>query len=597
MNISYFNSIFYLLGVLSLAVSFFLYKKSDKKLTGFTWVVLIIIMLNCFHCLTAPVFDLVNLPVNLITVGLVDYAVSAVFWYQIIKKKEIQKYSFSWMDGLFAFGLICFLVVFTMVRFGGLNFNINFLVADAACHFRETMDFINTQTLNSMYYEFLNNGLFISMLGPLTTVEYYYKFFVLSEIINLGLSATVIYGICRRKTDNIFIQFMACVVSAIYVVGYPLNSAIFGFVYLGMCITVIGAIYIVVDMYLEDEINEKICIFMMMIGCLGVALGYVLFAPIVFIAVCLCIFYKQKKNGKLVSWNTIIKCLITFLIPCVLCILYTYMSIFSEDNTVSQAMTNEGGIYRNLYSNFVLFLPGIIAGYILAIKRKKPNFSSVLAPLTLTYTVILGVKVLNGTSSTYYFFKMYYLLWLIALVLVFESLVLLERQAKIVVSTFVFMWCGFCALNVLDLESKIRQKSPLMSEYDTVCWYVNVVSYNLGNILQQQAPFCDNRVEIYHFVEQELIGKEDALVPMAGEWVEDLWYQAITNQRYGGWGVGDPTEWFSYYHSSGAEYVFVNKHSSLYLIEQDFFESLDKVFENEIGFVAKYAPNPKYLTQ
>lgn len=597
MNISYFNSIFYLLGVLSLMVSFFLYKKSEKKLTGITWIVLIIIMLNCFHCLTAPVFDLVNLPVNLITVGLVDYAVSAVFWYQIIKKKEIQKYSFSWLDGFFTIGIVGFLVLFTMFRFGGTALNVNFLVADAACHFRETMDFINSQSLNTMYYEFLNNGLFISMLGPLTTVEYYYKFFVLSEILNLGLSAFIMYGICRRKTDNIFIHFLACVVSCIYLVGYPTNSTIFGFVYLGMCITVIGAIYIVIDMYLEDEINEKICIFMMMIGCLGVALGYVLFAPVVFIAVCLCIFYKQKKNGKLVSWNTIIKCLITFLIPCVLCILYTYRSIFNEDNTVSQAMTNEGGIYRNLYSNFVLFLPGICVGFVLAIKRKKLSFSVFLAPLTLLYTIYLGIKVLGGTSSTYYFFKMYYLLWLIALVLVFESFVLLEKQARIIVSLSVFMWCGLCVLNVADVEGRIREKSPLMSEYDTVCWFVNIVSYNCGNIFQQQAPFCSDRVEIYHYVEQELIVKEDALVPMAGEWVEDLWYQAITNQRYGGWGVGDPTEWFSCYHSSGAEYVFVNKHSSLYVVEQDFFESLDKVFENEIGFVAKYAPNPKYIVQ
>ncbi len=53
-----------------------------------------------------------------------------------------------------------------------------------------------------------------------------------------------------------------------------------------------------------------------------------------------------------------------------------------------------------------------------------------LAPYTLLFALYLFLKTVNGQASTYYFYKIHFLLWLIALVLVYYAVVYAEKADK-----------------------------------------------------------------------------------------------------------------------------------------------------------------------
>lgn len=86
-----------------------------------------------------------------------------------------------------------------------------------------------------------------------------------------------------------------------------------------------------------------------------------------------CIFVKQWKMHKLVSRDTVVTCLAVFLIPCILGFVYTYAGVFKDGVTVSSAIVNEGACYRDLFSNFVIYIPLILFGFYAMCKKGDNN--------------------------------------------------------------------------------------------------------------------------------------------------------------------------------------------------------------------------------
>ena len=196
-------------------------------------------------------------------------------------------------------------------------------------------------------------------------------------------------------------------------------------------------------------------------------------------------------------------------------------------------------------------------------KKGDNNLVLFLAPYTFVFTLLLLWKTVTGKASTYYFYKIYFLLWLIAFVLVFYGVVYAQKQTRVLIT-------GCFIVSSYKAEA-----------------YNDLLHYNY--ITFWMPGYSKEKEELYHWVYNELLEQGEELVPMAGYWEDDLWYQAITNQRYYGWGQSDPnhTDYFNHLNDSGAEYILVLKDSQIYQDEQAYFDSLERIYDTEIGFVGK----------
>lgn len=165
-----------------------------------------------------------------------------------------------------------------------INLNIAYIMSDPAVHFRNAMDMINNGTVSSMCFASTNNALFISMFIPVVenTVNLY-RAFILSDIVMLMLSGGVIYILIERYMNKRVVMFIGLLLVGLYMGGYPLNNMLFGFNYLGMCVSLIGVLIYFLERFYNLEITDKLAFPILSMFFLSVSLCYSLFSPAVWI--------------------------------------------------------------------------------------------------------------------------------------------------------------------------------------------------------------------------------------------------------------------------------------------------------------------------
>ena len=87
MESSWIISVFFLISFIVLFLSVFMFKKTNEKINGIVWLVVSYILTIAFNALIAGVVNLVHIPVNILTVGIVDLIFAGGLWLFIILKK------------------------------------------------------------------------------------------------------------------------------------------------------------------------------------------------------------------------------------------------------------------------------------------------------------------------------------------------------------------------------------------------------------------------------------------------------------------------------------------------------------------------------
>ena len=317
---------------------------------------------------------------------------------------------------------------------------------------------------------------------------------------------------------------------------------------------------------------------------------YALFMPVTYLAIIFAIFLKQYRKKILISKDTVVTCLAVFLFPCISGLWYTYMDVFVKDDvSVGSAISAEGAIYRDLYSNFLPFLPLAIYGFVKLIQSRKNKMISWFAPFFAAFTLgMFGLAYHNRSVSTYYLYKDYYMLWLIVCALAFYGVYRMTKEARAVTACYIGTWAFVLLFYVSGLENRIYNNNNLFMDSIKGPQYNDLVCFNLNTM--KEPPYAEPRMAMAHYVYEELLetGKTDKPVPCAYNDDQFYWYEGVTNQRlsdYMYWKIGYDTVKENL--EENCDYVSVMIDSRIYVDNQEYFDSMEKVFENEIGFVAK----------
>lgn len=555
-----------------------------------TWLALIFVMIQCYHVFIAAVINVIHIPVNLVTFGIFDLVAAVYFWLPVYKKKETQKYIYGIVDVIFLILVVVAVVWFARNRYYGFHLSINYKTVDPAPRFREAMDFVNDQSISRMFYAQVVNGTMIELLAPFERVDYYYRFYVLSDVVQLLMSGVMFFGVIRKYIKGKFLAAAGVIASLIFLLGYPLNSTIYGFTYLGMSLTLVAMLFVVTDLFMEERLTKWFHIFLLMLGCHAMFQCYALFMPVTYLAIIFAIFLKQYRKKILISKDTVVTCLAVFLFPCISGLWYTYMDVFVKDDvSVGSAISAEGAIYRDLYSNFLPFLPLAIYGFVKLIQSRKNKMISWFAPFFAAFTLgMFGLAYHNRSVSTYYLYKDYYMLWLIVCALAFYGVYRMTKEARVVTACYIGTWAFVLLFYVSGLENRIYNNNNLFMDSIKGPQYNDLVCFNLNTM--KEPPYAEPRMAMAHYIYEELLetGKTDKPVPCAYNDDQFYWYEGVTNQR-----LSDYMYWKSDYDTfkenleENCDYVSVMIDSRIYVDNQEYFDSMEKVFENEIGFVAK----------
>lgn len=583
-------SCFYALSVSAFFYGFWTLRKTEKQLYGIVWIPVIVITLFCMQVFWAAFINFFKLPVNLITVGIFNCMTGGALILYIRKSGKKQRYLWEKDQLICLLLIIAFTITFVLRRFG-FNLELNFATVDPAAHFRDAMNVVNTQSVNNMFYASLNHALFIELLSPLKEVSEYYKFYILAESLHFMISGWMFYGLLQRHRKNLFVNISAIIATFLYMAGYPMNNTLYGFTYLGMGVSVIAYLIYMSDTYINGEIDEKFNLLFLMLGALGIFQSYMLYMPVVFFSIFFCISYKRWKDKCLFSIKTVIIQFTIFLLPCLIGLYYAFFGIFSGDVTVSSAISTEGGIYQDLFSNFLFLMPFAFLGIYYIIKKRKLQVLNFLLPIMSVFTIGMFYFGLNGKVSSYYFYKNYYLIWLLFFLLAFSGVVYLSGKGKEIVICVFMPWLLTLGLFASRLEFSLSVTHPLFVPEEKAGKVNDIYAANYR--LLQSDKYNSSKMELFQHVYTNYVDK-GIEIPLAGGEEDDFWYQAITNQRlsdhYEHW---KNKKLFFKTLKKNAAFVLVLYGSDIYVSNKKYFNKLQKVYENDSGFVASVSKGQK----
>lgn len=588
MNASIIASILYVAGFLSLYVAVFLLPKSGKKLNGVMWLILCLLAEMCWGAFAASIINLVRIPINIYSVGILYLISAVILGMKIHREKKIQKYEWSCLDILLSLAVFL-MIAFIVYRKAGPGMELIFFNSDAAVHLKNAVSLVLTQRLPVMYFAPFQLGLVLEVMMPAVKIYDFYKVFIVVDAAFLGIEVIFFFQFCREYLKNWRMKVIGIVMCVLYTAGYPMLSYLFTFYYWAIGVMLFGFAALLLRMYREGEVNRRYLVFLLMLCSNASVMCYMLTAPMVFIATFLGLAVIVKAEGKLITRENILLALKVFLLPTLLAIYYCLFEfLMKECLTAAEVISTDGGIYRELYMNFLLLLPLTAYTVIRAIHRKKVDENVIFFGTTCAFVLVLFVFAGFKLVSGYYFYKFYYPLWFFVFVLAVQGIEsLLEEQWEILAGLGVM-----CALLFVMHYGKLEQlvvlsKANFQEEYRADAFF-SLYDHNLNYLKLRGSTFPDEYMDICRYVVDELDQEGNVpLISSEDKYEKCFWYEALTGNdcsEYYAWRY-DFDEVEEKLDSGSTEIFAIFKDTEVFQKNKDYFSDFEVIYENSTGAV------------
>lgn len=462
-------NIIYILTSLALIISYLLLNKSEKKENLIHSVIISVILFLTYNIFITQVMFFVHLKSTLLNLAIVNIAFSAVFITKEIKTKTIQKYYINKLD-IIAVIIILGLAITIVIMNYGTNIAVKHAVTDAATHYFASDDFYRYSTLFSressdtikwlntpylMTGAYVNTGIFLKLFKGIIDETFFVKLYFIFDMFIWMLSGLLMYTALSTNFKNKKHQRLALVLTIFYMLAYQLNSLFAGFSYLGVGLDIIIGIIII----MKSEIKTNYKISSLFLLNLGIMFSYYYFAPVLFLAEFWYILATNKKqNIKIFSKQNIFEILIVLVIPGLIGVIYFIGYPLMQANNKAfdyvGAIATDGFIYKDLIMNIFPYLL-LSEVYIIYIAFKKKNtFIDKLLYLTVIFTLLIYMLMRLEFVSSYYYYKIYYMLFLVLTVSSYEILKIFVDKGKnvtIIVSGVLIIYSfGIFSAMILD---------------------------------------------------------------------------------------------------------------------------------------------------
>lgn len=478
-----------------LLIIFICIKKSDKKLNFLKVLVISLTLMLCYNIFICCAFSAIGIKSTLGNLAVINFITCTLLSIKIIKTKKIQKFYVRKTDVIFLVILLIVISIIGYFRFGIGFEKITYRTSDPSVHYMAAYEFYeNSMLLNKvdtnrllgfntmMPGSYVNIGLLFKIFEQASYKIY--EFFDLLLMFLIGGSFYFIISKKQKNNLNIVFQYL---LGFIYVLGYPLNSMIWGFSYLSLGLLIINVILLIIPKLFDKKINENLIIISSFLLTFGLFFSYYFFAPVLYAGIGIYILINIiKEKQKLFSKQNIINIFIILVLPTIIGLSYFILpGIINNSGTDLDAITAEGAIYRNLFGDFILFTPFVLYYIYNIICKKENNLAVIILILLVVFATILLIGGMFGKVSSYYFYKSHYVLWMLILVITYKSLEILnlQKETKVLSIIFIIFYIIISLYGVLRIGNFIMNRNSLFNPINSEQVLVNIFKENSGQVV------------------------------------------------------------------------------------------------------------------
>lgn len=429
--------IFYVISVWYLLIAFLGYKKKDKKISFISSVVYAMGLFFCYNVVVSYFISLFNVGGSLLSFALSNYVVGTFLLGSSLKKREYQKYYWDKKEIIIFFSVLVIVFLLGFYRMRGFE-AISYESGDSAIHYRHALCFSeelallnknNSQDIvfgsfdKAMAISYVNGGLFLKVLSNFNS----YKTFMVYDVLCLVLCSLMFLATLFKLegTKKNYLYLLAGTLG--YVLAFPLNSFLFGFCYLGLCVMVVNLLFLTImnweNNFSDNFILKLVSLFLIN---MGIFFGYYLFVPAIYLALGLMFIYLFKKK-KISSKQLFIYGGVTLVVPFIIGCLYFVLPLFmdsNEDNVFSLV-----SLYGYSYNNvtpiylFIILTSYLIFDYFYNKNKKRGlDFLHLNLYVMSGYILIFFILYLFNYAELYYFYKLFFVYWLFFILLLVGKL-------------------------------------------------------------------------------------------------------------------------------------------------------------------------------
>lgn len=481
------NIIYLIITFLMIILHILIYKKEEKQ-NLLKWIAITIVINFCYNIFICVILSFIRIKSTLITLSILNSIVSILLGIKIHKDKKIQKYEINKID-IIALIIMLLIVVVTAIKQYGFPLNVTHEITDATIHYFVADEFYhtsellfngNTDILNMWKVDFfmpgayINTGILFKIFSGVISETYFCQLYFIFDISIWFLSGILMYVFLSKNK-----KIIALIFSIIYMLGYPLNSLLSGFSYLSLVLDIVIGLLIVS----KEDISKYYKAILMFLLNFGMFFSYYFFAPVVYLAIFLQIILNIKKNNeKIFTKENIIKVLYTLILPGIAGVLYFVVFQFLQFNTnpvtnSADVISMDGTIYMNFISNIIIYILLSIYYIIYCIKNKKIKLENIMLIMNILFLVILYIGMKTEKVSEYYYYKTYYLLWILLISVAFFGLEQIMEKRKIIPYICIGVYCvgliltiitnqSFYIFDIFKENNRIIQEDNIIISYD-----------------------------------------------------------------------------------------------------------------------------------
>lgn len=528
----------YIIVSLILFISVILVKKSEKKQNIIFWILMTSVIALCYNVFESYIITALKAKSTLLTLTIFNFIVTIIIIFKICRDREIQKYYIKVKDIISVLILLVLVLAIGYKQFG-IPFNIKYETTDPAVHYNFAKTYYEEQTTpagdlkTTMPGAYTNTGiLFTIFSGFIEDIELY-KVYILFDLIILFLIGAVFYIGIVNKEEGILKSIVALILSILFMLGYPLNSMIFGYAYLSVGILILVAIISMINYIKTKELKRIIFLIYMFLLMYGIFFSYYFFVPIMYSSLGLYMLFDMIKNRKsknilsIFTKENIIDVIVILIIPTILGFCYFVLPGFiSPEETGSMNIAAEGYCYRDLYSNFIFFIPFVLYYCISKISKKENSFININFIITVIFTIVLLYMGLKGKASSYYYYKTYFLLSILVMQMSVKTMYeLIDNKFKIFVYSFLTVYLAILGGAAMQVENIILERNYLFNPVPKMNSYVDIYSFNYIKLNSDVNILNQNQINAIKFLKQKDATRENTKI--YGQILQMLWINNI----------------------------------------------------------------------
>lgn len=587
----------YVIAFVVLYSALFLYRKGSSERNGFVWLVLSFVSVEIFGGIAGGIMTLIHIPVTIVSLGIVYLVAGACLWTLMLREAKrqernlssvFQKYTVEKFDVIF-FAFVTVFIGAIMFKAIGLNIAYPYANTDAGLHLREATTIVRNRAVNGMFFNHLQNALIIEVLQPFFSIVNWYKAYVLADAFHVWVEALVFAALIRRYLTNNVTKAFGLVLFVLYFIGYPFFCFYYAFEYWGMGTMMIAYLLIALFEYEEAKVERKYTALMLMGGCFGLVLSYMLFAPFIYIFVFayLIMLWKREKGT---FKNLVILNLKVFALPCIIGFYYCYFDFFvKQGDTVAGSINNGGGMYTELYIDFALLFIPLIFFFVHHIKEKRFTLEFDIMAFWLVLVVAMLALVLRDKVSPYYYYKFYYPLWLLMWMVTMQVISYWQKHAKEMLATYAILYGFLLVFCFGRIEYKIyTSEDQVTTGYHSAALFT-LYGWGQNYLMSEHNEQPADKMELYEWIIDNL-GEETTIIPMLTDILDygDVYlYEGIVGWdcgHYYGWRYSNEEVW-ERIEEEGVSYITILKGSQYFSVHEAEVYDMNIVYENDAGYV------------